>query len=113
MWRNCRYLVWGLGNSQWNAFLAFPRYVHKKLADLGAAPQADFAYADVGSPVWERVFQDWNASVWPGLLELSGARATEAAAARDAAARASEGVLTGTDSATAMHRSLLAPLVRP
>ncbi len=113
LWRNCRYLVWGLGNSQWNAFLAFPRYVHKKLADLGAAPQADFAYADVGSPVWERVFQDWNASVWPGLLELSGARATEAAAARDAAARASEGVLTGTDSATAMHRSLLAPLVRP
>jgi len=23
-WRNCRYLVWGLGNTQWNAFLAFP-----------------------------------------------------------------------------------------
>ena len=27
-----RYLVWGLGNSQWNAFLAFPRYVHAKLS---------------------------------------------------------------------------------
>ena len=39
-WRNCRYLVWGLGNSQWNAFLAFPRYVHKKLAELGAVPLA-------------------------------------------------------------------------
>ena len=36
MWRNCRYLVWGLGNTQWNAFMAFPRYVHKKLSDLGA-----------------------------------------------------------------------------
>jgi len=29
MWRNCRYLVWGLGNTQWNAFMAFPRYVDK------------------------------------------------------------------------------------
>ena len=60
-WRNCRYLVWGLGNSQWNAFLAFPRYVHKKLSDLGATPLADFAYGDVGSPVWERLHADWNA----------------------------------------------------
>ena len=30
-WQNCSYLVWGLGNTQWNAFLAFPRYVQKKL----------------------------------------------------------------------------------
>ncbi len=111
LWRNCTYLVWGLGNSQWNAFLAFPRLVHKKLADLGARPQADFAYADVGSPVWERTFQDWNARVWPGLLQLSGARPTAAAAARFAADKASAGALTGTDSATAMHRSLLAPQI--
>ncbi len=53
MWQNCRYLVWGLGNTQWNAFLAFPRYVHKKLSDLGATPLADFGYGDVGSPTWE------------------------------------------------------------
>jgi hypothetical protein len=33
-WRNGRYLVWGLGNSQWNAFLAFPRYVHRKLMSV-------------------------------------------------------------------------------
>ncbi|HET9893391.1 MAG TPA: cytochrome P450 [Streptosporangiaceae bacterium] len=111
LWRNCRYLVWGLGNSQWNAFLAFPRHVHNRLADLGATPQAEFAYADVGSPKWERAFQDWNACVWPGLLQLSGARATEAAAARYAAERASQGVLTGTDSVTAMHRSLQGPVV--
>src|SRR6185312_14493580 len=49
-WRNCRYLVWGLGNSQWNAFLAFPRYVQQKLADLGATPLADLGFGDVGSP---------------------------------------------------------------
>ena len=34
-WRNCRYLVWGLGNSQWNAFLAFPRYVHAQARRAG------------------------------------------------------------------------------
>jgi sulfite reductase alpha subunit-like flavoprotein len=105
-WQNCRYLVWGLGNSQWNAFLAFPRYVHKRLAELGAAPLAEFGYGDVGSPVWERLHRDWNAHVWPVLLELSGARRTEAAAARDAAEKAEAGALTGADSATAMHRSL-------
>ncbi len=50
-WSHCRYLVWGLGNSQWNAFLAFPRYVHRKLAELGATPLANIAFGDVGSPV--------------------------------------------------------------
>jgi cytochrome P450/NADPH-cytochrome P450 reductase len=107
MWRNCRYLVWGLGNTQWNAFMAFPRYVHKKLSELGATPVAELAYGDVGSPVWGRLHADWNARVWPVLLELSGARPTEAAAARDAAEKAAAGALTGADSSTAMHRSLL------
>ncbi|HZT14531.1 MAG TPA: cytochrome P450 [Gaiellaceae bacterium] len=107
-WRDCRYLVWGLGNSQWNAFLAFPRYVHERLAALGATPVAEFAFADVGSPVWEEAHAEWNDRVWPALLELSGARATEAAAARVAAERAAAGRLTGADSNTAMARSLAA-----
>ncbi len=106
-WRNCRYLVWGLGNTQWNAFLAFPRYVHKKLSGLGATPLAEFAYGDVGSPVWERRYTDWNALIWPVLLELSGARPTQAAAARLAAEQAAEGVLTGAASNVAMQSSLL------
>ena len=105
-WRNCRYLVWGLGNSQWNAFLAFPRYLYAKLAELGATPLGEFAYGDVGTPVWERRHDEWNAAVWPVLLELSGARRTQAAAARVAAGNAATGALTGTDSETAMHRSL-------
>ena len=105
-WRNCRYLVWGLGNSQWNAFLAFPHYVHKKLSELGATPLAELAYGDVGLPVWEKVYLDWNSRVWPILLELSGARPTETAAARIAAKVAATGALTGTDSNTAMQRSL-------
>ncbi|HEX6662599.1 MAG TPA: cytochrome P450, partial [Gaiellaceae bacterium] len=46
-WRNCKYVVWGLGNSQWNAFLAFPRYVNAKLSELGAEPVAELAYGDV------------------------------------------------------------------
>ena len=113
MWRNCRYLVWGLGNSQWNAFMAFPRYVHEKLSEIGATPVAELAFGDVGSPVWERLHADWNTRVWPVLLELSGARPTEAAAARDAAEKAAAGALTGADSNTAMHKSLLAEDVAP
>jgi cytochrome P450/NADPH-cytochrome P450 reductase len=105
-WRNCRYLVWGLGNSQWNAFLAFPRYVQEKLSALGATPVAGLGYGDVGSPAWERLHADWNARVWPVLLELSGARPTAAAAERLAGQDAAAGALTGTDSNTAMHRSL-------
>ncbi len=105
-WRNCRYLVWGLGNSQWNAFLAFPRFVHAKLAELGATPLADFAFGDVGSPVWEGAHAQWNRDVWPSLLELSGAMASEAAAARLAAEQSAERTLTGTESNEAMTRSL-------
>jgi cytochrome P450 / NADPH-cytochrome P450 reductase len=105
-WRNCKYVVWGLGNSQWNAFLAFPRYVHTRLQQLGADPLAEFAYGDVGSPVWERLHSDWNAGIWPVLRELSGARATEEAAARFAAEEAAAGALTGADSNTAMAMSL-------
>jgi cytochrome P450/NADPH-cytochrome P450 reductase len=105
-WQNCRYLVWGLGNTQWNAFLAFPRYVHEKLSGLGATPLAELAHGDVGSPVWERRHADWNASVWPVLLELSGARPTEAAAARAAAEKAAAGTLTSAGSDIAMEKSL-------
>ena len=106
-WRNCRYLVWGLGNSQWNAFLAFPRYVHQKLSELGATPLAELAYGDVGSPVWERAAR--------GLEHPRLARAPRAV--RGAAHRgrgrprrrrtAAAGALTGADSSTAMQQSLL------
>ena len=105
-WRNCRYLVWGLGNSQWNAFLAFPRYVQAKLAELGATPLAGLGYGDVGTPAWEQLHATWNSQVWPLLLELSGARPSAGAAERVAAVHATAGALTGTDSDTAMHRSL-------
>ena len=105
-WRACRYAVWGLGNSQWNAFLAFPRYVHARLAELGAAPVSDFAYGDVGSPAWEGLHADWNSRVWPELLELSGAQTTEAAASRIAAEQAAAAKLSGADSDTAMAMSL-------
>jgi sulfite reductase alpha subunit-like flavoprotein len=105
-WRNCRYLVWGLGNSQWNAFLAFPRYVHTKLSELGATSLTEFAYGDVGSPLWEHSYAEWNARIWPLLLHLSEARPTEAAAARLEAEKAAASALTSADSNTAMERSL-------
>jgi sulfite reductase alpha subunit-like flavoprotein len=97
-WRNCRFLVWGLGNNQWNAFLAFPK--------LGATPLTEFAYGDVGSPRWERSYGECTSRVWPVLLELSGAQPTEAAAARLAAENAATRAVTRTDSNTAMERSL-------
>jgi cytochrome P450/NADPH-cytochrome P450 reductase len=106
MWRNCKYTVWGLGNSQWNAFQAFPRYVNARLSELGAEPVAEFAYGDVGAPVWERRHADWNSRVWPALLEVSGARKTEAAAARVAADKTTVERLSGADSNAAMAMSL-------
>jgi cytochrome P450 / NADPH-cytochrome P450 reductase len=105
-WRNCRYLIWGTGNSQWNAFLAFPRYLYAKLSELGATPLADFAFGDVGSPVWEQVHTDWNDRVWVVLKELAGARENEAAAARLEAERAAAHELTDVASNTAMAKSL-------
>jgi cytochrome P450 / NADPH-cytochrome P450 reductase len=105
-WRNCKYLVFGLGNSQWNAFLAFPRYIHARLAELGAEPLAEFAYGDVGTPRWERSHADWNDQVWPVLRGLSDARPTAAAAERAAAEKKAAGALTSADSNTAMAMSL-------
>ena len=105
-WHNCRYLVWGTGNSQWNAFLAFPRYLYAKLGELGATPLADFAFGDVGSPVWEQVHAEWNDRTWPVLKELSGARESEAAAARLEAEQAAMHELTDVASNTAMAKSL-------
>jgi cytochrome P450/NADPH-cytochrome P450 reductase len=105
-WRACRYVVWGLGNRQWNAFLAFPRYVHGKLAELGATPLADLEFADVGLTGWEARHEEWNGRVWPALLALSGARPTQAAAARVALDDSMTTELTGSDSVTAMQRSL-------
>jgi cytochrome P450 / NADPH-cytochrome P450 reductase len=105
-WRNCRYAVWGLGNSQWNAFLAFPRFVHETLAKLGAGAVVDFGYADVGTPTWEQAHGDWNDRVWPALIELSGAEPTQAAAERVAAEEAAAGRLRRSDSNSAMTSSL-------
>jgi cytochrome P450/NADPH-cytochrome P450 reductase len=112
-WKNCRYLVWGLGNSQWNAFLAFPRYVQRRLEQLGGTPLGNFAFGDVGSPVWEDTHNAWNDRTWPTLIELSGAQPSEAAAARLAAEKAAEEALTGTDSDTAMALSLDGQIVAP
>ena len=112
-WRNCRYHVWGLGNSQWNAFLAFPRYVHHKLAELGATSLSNIAFGDVGSPLWEDAYSAWNDRTWPNLIELSGARPSDAAAARMAAEQAAEDALMGTDSNTAMALSLDGQIVAP
>jgi cytochrome P450 / NADPH-cytochrome P450 reductase len=113
VWRNCRYLVWGLGNSQWNAFLAYPRYLHEKLRQLGATPITDFAFADVGIPAWEQRHDEWNDETWPLLLELSGARETDAAAERVAAESETAVALIAADSNTAMAMSLRAGDLAP
>ncbi len=112
-WKNCRYLVWGLGNSQWNAFLAFPRYVNSRLEALGATSVATFGFGDVGSPTWEDVHGSWQNRVWPALIDLAGAQPSEAAAARLAVERAAEEKLTETDSNTAMELSLDGQIIAP
>jgi len=112
-WQLCQYVVWGLGNSQWNAFLAFPRYIYRRLAELGATPLAPFAFGDVGSPTWEETYAAWGDRIWPALIELAGARPSEAAAARLAAEQAAHEALTTTDSNTAMALSLEGQIVAP
>jgi len=112
-WKNCRYLVWGLGNSQWNAFLAFPRYVNSRLEALGATTISNFGFGDVGSPTWEDVHGSWQDRTWPALIELAGAQPSEAAAARIEAERAAEEKLTETDSNTAMELSLDGQIIAP
>jgi cytochrome P450/NADPH-cytochrome P450 reductase len=112
-WKNCRYHVWGLGNSQWNAFLAFPRYVDTKLAELGASRIDGLGFGDVGSPIWEDAHTAWNDRTWPQLIEMSGAAPSEAAAARFAAEKAAEEALTAADSDTAMALSLDGEIVAP
>ena len=112
-WRNCSYLVWGLGNSQWNAFLAFPRHVQSKLAELGATPLSGIGFGDVSSPVWDDVHTAWNDRTWPVLIDLAGAQPSEAAAARIAAEKATEEALTAADSTTAMALSLEGQIVAP
>ncbi len=112
-WKNCRYLVWGLGKSQWTAFLAFPRYVNAKLEELGATPLAKFGFGDVGSPTWEDVHGSWSDRIWPVLIELAEAQPSEAAAARIAAEKAAEEELTATDSNTAMDLSLDGQIIAP
>ncbi|HXU22810.1 MAG TPA: cytochrome P450 [Tepidiformaceae bacterium] len=112
-WRECRYLVWGLGNTQWNAFLAFPRYVQQKLAELGATPLGPLAFGDVGSPVADAAYEAWNERTWPALIELAGARPSEAAAERFAAVRSVETAMTTADSTSAMAMSLDGQVVVP
>ena len=112
-WKNCRYLVWGLGNSQWNAFLAFPRYVQRRLHELGATSLSPIAFGDVGSPVWEDAHVAWNDRTWPMLIDMSGARPSDAAAARIAAEKAAHEALTSTDTTTAMALSLDGQIVAP
>ena len=70
--------------------------MHARLAELGATPVADFGYGDVARR-WERLHAEWNNGVWPVLLELSGARRTDTAAARIAAEQAAVSALVGGD----------------
>ena len=112
-WQHCHYLVWGLGNSSWDAFLVFPRWVDARLAELGAHRLAPLGVGDVSRPTWQQEHAAWNDRTWPQLLELSGARPSEAAAARLALERAADLTLTDTDSTSAMELSLGGQVVQP
>jgi len=79
-WTNCKFLVWALGNLQWTAFLRFPTYVHNRLSHLGGTALAPLGSADVGNPMWENSFNDWQQKIWPILIHLAGAKPSEAAA---------------------------------
>ena len=105
-WRNCRYLVWGLGNSQWNAFLAFPRYIHRKLSELGATPLVEFAYGDVGSPVLGAPAPGVEHAGLAGDARALGRTGDGGGRRGSRPKRPPTGALTRADSNTAMAMSL-------
>ena len=101
-WHNCRYLVWGLGNSQWNAFLAFPRYVHQKLSELGATPLADSGTATSARRPGNAVHADGT----PGMARPPRVVRARADQGRRRALRRRGVAGRGGDSNTAIRRSL-------
>jgi cytochrome P450/NADPH-cytochrome P450 reductase len=113
-WRHCRFVVFGLGNSQWVAFQRFPRFVHARLLELGATPVADPGSADVGAANWREQFARWCDQTWPRLIELAGARPSETAAraqeAEQAQPRGLAALPTAEGLAASLDGSILAPV---
>lgn len=112
-WKDCRFVLWGLGNSQWNAFMAFPRFVFKRLQELGATPLIDLGIGDVSTPAWQDAFARWNDQVWPRVIDIAGARPSDAAAAKFNAHHRESDELKSMDSAAAIGHSVAGRLVAP
>ena len=116
-WRNCRYVVFGLGNSQWVAFQRFPRFVHERLRELGATPLLEPGSADVGSPVWSDDFASWTDRMWPQALALAGAKPSAATAIAldedQREPRALAAMPTREGLAASLDGQILAPVRRP
>jgi hypothetical protein len=90
-WKSVKYAVFGLGNSQWNAFGAFPNYMYNRLKELGAQPLHKLTVCesnrylflifiwlciqvgDVNTPAWEEQFIAWSKGFWPRLVKTVGA----------------------------------------
>ncbi len=112
-WKNCRYLVWGLGNSQWNAFLAFPRYVQQQARGARGDAAGELCVRRRGLP---RLGGDPHRLERPDLARADRTvrgEPSEAAAARIAAEKAADEALTATDSDSAMALSLNGQIVAP
>jgi cytochrome P450/NADPH-cytochrome P450 reductase len=112
-WRNCRYVVFGLGNSQWVAFQRFPRFVHARLQELGATPVAELGSADVGAANWNEQFVRWTDQMWPRLIALAGAKPSETAARALEAEQQRPGVLAAMPTPDALAASLDGGILAP
>lgn len=74
-WKRVRFLLFGIGNTQWNAYLAFPKYTFDKLCELGATPIVPLGTADVNVIGWQTLqFEKWLNAALPMLVELSNGK---------------------------------------
>eukprot|EP00877_Chromochloris_zofingiensis_P012868 jgi/Chrzof1/7835/Cz02g38090.t1 len=62
------YAVFGVGNSQWQTYQAFPHLVDTLLAEAGASRLRDMGTSDTELNSFEELWESWSQSLIPDLL---------------------------------------------
>ncbi|GAB4402362.1 MAG: bifunctional cytochrome P450/NADPH--P450 reductase CypB [Microscillaceae bacterium] len=62
-----QYAVFGCGNTQWQTFQAFPRFIDQRLSALGSARLQMAGEADAARSGFEDAFEAWEKQLWQTL----------------------------------------------
>eukprot|EP00877_Chromochloris_zofingiensis_P012867 jgi/Chrzof1/7834/Cz02g38070.t1 len=84
------YTVFGVGNSQWQTFQAFPHLVDTLLAEAGASRLTDMGTSDTESNSFEELWESWSQSLIPDLLVYHQVDAPEGAESASKAAASNQ-----------------------